>query len=112
MDAEEVRGEAWAKAQIEREQPIRFPADWPEADRSLSGAFVLDAILDARWAKVPEGFVLANAVVTTPVERRYAHVQGELTFEDCTFTAEVRLPYATLERRVRFLGGVLRQAST
>jgi len=105
MEAERLRGEAWAKDQIERDQPIRFPADWPEADRSVSGAFVLDAIVDARWAKVPEGFLLAHAVVTTPVERRYAHVQGELTFEDCTFAGDVRLPYAKFERRVRFLGG-------
>jgi uncharacterized protein YjbI with pentapeptide repeats len=106
MVTEALRGEAWAKAQIERDQPIRFPADWPEADRSISGAFVLDALIDARWAKLPDGFVLANAVVTTPVDRRYVQVPGELTFEDCTFTADVSLPYAKFERRVRFQGGV------
>ena len=104
MEAAEARSEAWAKAQIEQDQPIRFPADWPDADRSLSGAFVLNAILDARWAEVPEGFVLANSVVTTLIDRRYAHVQSELTFEDCTFVGAVKLPYGHLERRVRFRG--------
>ena len=102
------RAETWATEQAHVSQVIQFPEEWPEVDRRVSGEFVIEAILDHNWAKVATGFVLINAVVTTPIERRYAQVEGEICFENCTFQAEVVLPYANFARRVRFLGCIFK----
>lgn len=100
----ELRAEAWARERLQLAQSLAFAEKWPEDDRSISGEFLVEALLDPKWAKAPAGFSLVNAVVTTPLERRYAHVEGEICFENCVFDAEVSLPYARFERRVRFLG--------
>lgn len=101
---EEKRGEAWARERWEQLQPILFPEAWPETDRTLSGGFAVEAMLDPRWSQVPEGFLLSNAVVSTPLERRYACVEGEICFEACLFIEAVSVTYAEFKRRIRFLG--------
>jgi len=104
--AEEKRGEAWARERWERLQPILFPEEWPEEDRTLSGEFVVEAMLDRRWAQMPEGFFLLNAVISTPLVRRYACVEGEICFEACLFQEAVSVTYTEFKRRIRFLGSV------
>lgn len=101
---EEKRGEAWARERWEQLQPILFPEAWPETDRTLSGGFAVEAMLDSRWSQVPEGFLLSNAVISTPLERRYACVEGEICFEACLFIEAVSVTYAEFKRRIRFLG--------
>ena len=100
----ELSSEAWAKERLELAQPIEFPKEWPEVDRRISGEFLVEALLDSKWAKVPTGFIVVNTIIVTPLERRYAQVDGEICFEECVFEAGVELPYANFKRRVRFLG--------
>ncbi len=100
----ENRGEAWARQRLQRNEPIKFPVEWSELERSVSGEFVIEAILDPGWAGAPTGFMLANALITEPVNRRYVHVRGELLFEQCTFQSEIAFAYGRFERRVCFVG--------
>ena len=90
----ELSSEAWAKERLELAQPIEFPKEWPEVDRRISGEFLVEALLDSKWAKVPTGFIVVNTIIVTPLERRYAQVDGEICFEECVFEAGVELPYA------------------
>jgi hypothetical protein len=106
-----LRAEAWARKHLQLAQPIAFPEEWAETDRNISGEFLVEALLDPQWTKTPNGFLLANAVVTTPFERRYAQIDTEVCFENCVFDADVALPYADFRRQVRFLGCTFRRKS-
>ena len=104
------RGETWALDQLKGLKPVRFPPEWSEEDRTVSGEFVVEAMVDGRWAETSQGFLLANAILRTPVQRRYAEVGGELRFEHCVFKEGVALPYARFHRRVHFLGCTFRSS--
>jgi uncharacterized protein YjbI with pentapeptide repeats len=96
------RSEPWARKQRDAGLPVSFPADWSDEDRSVSGEFVLELLLDLESVDI----VLANAIVVTPVEHRYARITGELRFDNCRFEKQVSLPLANFERRARFRGCV------
>jgi len=104
MSQGSVRAEAWAQIQLGALHPIDFPKEWSDEERSVSGEFVLKALLDSRWSEAPSSLILKNAIVTTPVEAVYAKLEADLEVRDCLFKSAIRLPCAKAARRLRFFG--------
>jgi hypothetical protein len=87
----------------------RLPKESDE-ERSVSGEFVLKALLDSRWSEAPSSLILKNAIITTPVEAVYAKVEADLEARDCLFKTAIKLPRAQAARRLRFFGCVFADA--
>jgi uncharacterized protein YjbI with pentapeptide repeats len=104
MTTSECRGESWARAQLKIANSISFPEDWVEKDRSISGDFLLDALLHPEWQESRTCFQLKNAVINTKVYRRHALIKNECHFENCEFVSDVELPHAHFMYGLRFAG--------
>ena len=104
MNGDRLRGEEWARERLEKLEPIIFPDGWASDERSVSGEFLTEAILNPVWGSIPGGFHIKNAIIRTPISRRYASWTWEALFEDCLFNAKFQLPYLDAKRRLLFTG--------
>jgi hypothetical protein len=96
------RGQAWAQAQLDQGNPIMFPDEWTEGERTLGGDFVAKAVLGWPAKAALQPFTLGNAIVDGPLDLQGAGVEAELIFEHCRFRHAVLAREATFSRRVRF----------
>lgn len=97
------RGEQWARQQLLGGKPIVFPEEWPENDRTISGAFVIEALLSLPSANSPDGILIDNAIISSHVYRRYLTCSSEVSFAKCVFMFHFELPFSNFTRRLRFV---------
>ena len=90
-------------------KPIVFPQDVKDTDRQVSGGLVLEALASDVWSDSPNGFEMANAIVTTRIHKRYLQIDSEVFFDGVTFLAPVELFHASFTRAVNFSSCDFRQ---